>query len=165
MKIVADIKAMGNSLLLQTTQPIELNDGRYDVDIREIRSKRSLDQNAMLWGIICEISKSQYGDLSEKENIYLQLLEMAGAKYTILTLSKEAYEDKALDAYGIRNYREVGRGFNPDGKEFVSVIAFYGSSTMNTKEMTQLIDATIRYATNCGVRVDEEYWKGVLDGE
>lgn len=164
MKIIADIKSMGNTLMIQTTQQVDLKDGKYQVEIKDIKNKRSLDQNAMLWGIICDISKKLYGDLSEKDSIYLQLLEMAGAKYTILTLLEEAFNDKALDSFGIRNYREIARETKPNGKVFVSVIAFYGSSTFNTKEMANLIDATIKYATNVGVPVDYDYWEGVLNG-
>ena len=161
MKFLAEVKALGDALMLRTTQRINLQDGKYDVEIREIGSKRSLDQNAMLWGVISEISKKLYGDISEKENIYLQLLAMSGAKYEFIKVEKRVLEEKALEKLGIRNYKVVKEN---EEENSVILMVFYGSSTFNTKEMNQLIETTLNYASNCGVDVDENYWKGVLDG-
>lgn len=157
MRLIANIKAMGNSLLVQTRKPIALKDGEYEVNLREVGDNHSDEQRRMLWGVIMDISKALYGDASEKDNIYLQLLEMSGARYELLTLKIDAFEQGALDMFGIRNYRKI-----KEKNGFVSVIAFYGLSNMNKKETSQLIDTTIRYASEVGVEVDEDYWKGLL---
>lgn len=160
MKFIADVKVMGNALMVQTTQRIALADGKYDIDINLPGTKRSLDQNAMLWGVISELSKKLYGDLSEKETIYTQLLEMSGAKYEFIKVQKRVVEEKALEALGIRYYKIIKE--NNDDNTYILQV-FYGSSTFNTKEMTQLIETTLKYASNCGVDVDENYWRGIIN--
>ena len=41
---------------------------------------------------------------------------------------------------------------------------FYGSSTMNTKEMGRLIDETLDYAYKVGVADVKNYWEEILKG-
>ena len=159
MRLIAEIKTMGNAMMLQTHQALPQLEGKYEVLIKEIGKHRSLEQNAKLWALICEICKKVDGDISSKDTVYTQILKMAGAKYEIFTLKKSAYDDKALDKFGIRNYEIV-----KSNDKFVTVIAFYGSSKMNTKEMSELIDTTFKYASQSGVSINEEYWRDILNG-
>lgn len=164
MNFVGKAETRGNLILIQTTPDPQLPDGIYNIEMSEYGKNRSNRQNNMLWGLISEISKKLYGDLSEKDTIYRQLLEMSGAKYTIVTLPQEDFDDGALTKFGIRAYREIARETNSKGKTFVSAIIFYGSSTFTTKEMNQLIETTIRYASECGIDVDKGFWEEVLNG-
>lgn len=158
MRLTCQINNAGNVLVLSARPLPQIKDGKYQVDIKEIGKDRTLQQNAKLWALIGDISKKQNGDLRDVDDIYLQLLEMSGAKYEILTLKENAFNDKALERFGIRRYKVI-----KERNGFVSVIAYYGSSTFNTKEMSNLIETTIRYASECGVDVDYEYWKDVLN--
>lgn len=154
MKLLADCKVEDNKITLYTQHFIDLEDGRYEVEIKEIGKGRSLQQNSMLWAIIGEISKKNCGSLLDNELIYLQLLEMSGAKYTDIVIVPDAYEDfKRM----VRHTKVLGK---VDDK--LAIRVFEGSSTMNTKEMSNLIDFALRYAEENGIVTD--YWRDLING-
>ena len=46
-----------------------------------------------------------------------------------------------------------------------TIWAFYGSSTFDTKEMSDLIETTLKYAEEVGVPDVNSYWKGLLNDQ
>ena len=137
----------------------DLKPQEYAIEVKKPYKKRSLNQNSYLWALINEICLEEDGDISGAEDKYIQLLQMAGAKSVILEMPREAVDDfkevfrtiKILDEYRDR-----------DGIK-ATVQAFYGSSTFDTKEMAQLVDTKIRYASEIGIEID--YWESLLKGE
>ena len=57
------------------------NEKIYSMEIKEPKSKRTLQQNKYMWALIREIAKKQYQDEME---IYISALEEANAKYTYI---------------------------------------------------------------------------------
>ena len=157
MKTIATTKFIGNQAMLNAPVPFNLEDGEYLISIEPKRRKRSLDQNRFFWALLGEISKKENGNLRDVDTLYLHLLEMAGAKYETLIIKHDALERfKSL----VRHVKVVKQQI-VNHEVYDTVYAFYGSSTMNTQEMTQLIDTTIDYAYEVGVE-NPEYWKGAL---
>lgn len=121
---------------------------QYSIDIKEPKSKRTLQQNKYMWALINEIAKKQYQDEME---VYIQALEEANAKYTWLKGLKETKEEllKVFRAVKITRYDEDG---------FAIFKCFYGSSKMNTKEMSELLEIIISWASELGIPIQEELY-------
>lgn len=155
LKYVED-KGYETQLTFATTMLREVPK-KGDYEITEIGTSRSLNQNAMLWGLINQICRVEDGDEKGRDEKYLQLLEMSGAKTTLVSMPVEAVEQfKAL----VRHIRVLDT-YEEGEKQMATVEVFYGSSTFNTKEMTNLIDTTIWYASQLGI--DTEYFKNQME--
>lgn len=158
--MIANTTFNGNLAVINAPFPFQLEDGEYIVTIEAKKKKRSLDQNAYFWKLLGEICKKENGDLKGIEDLYVNLLEMAGAKYTATIIKHEALEEfkklvrhvKIIKQQTIKNVL------------YDTVYVFYGSSTFNSAEMSKLIDVTLNYAAEVGVGDVYEYWKGLLDG-
>lgn len=142
---------------LATTEDLKLQE--YSLEVKKPYKKRSLNQNSYLWALINEICMEEDGDISGAEDKYIQLLQMAGAKSVILEMPKDAVNDfkgvfRTIKVLDERQEGEIKKA---------TVQAFYGSSTFDTKEMTQLIDTAIKYASEIGIETD--YWESLLKGE
>lgn len=116
-----------------------LQDKPLSVTVKEFRKKRSLSQNSYLWVLLDELAKKV--DRS-KEDIYKDFVKDYGV-WEVLPIRNDAVERF------ITNWRKNGLGwFVEDMGEsklngYTKVMAYYGSSTYNSKEMTRLIDAVI----------------------
>ena len=165
MKDVVNIKVLKNNVLaLKMNRPIDLDQSkRYEVDIKEYKSKRSLEQNRYLWKLITEIAKVENGGITNQDNItetYTNLLEKANAKFEFILCPPDA----------IKEFKKRFRAIRINGTviiktvEYTQLQVFYGSSTMNTKEMSQLIDCVLDYAYEVGVHDVDNYWQEILKG-
>lgn len=126
-----------------------LPDKPIAVTVKEYREKRSLSQNAYLW-LLC-------GKLSEKltrskEDIYKDFVKDYGV-YEILPVKNAAVESF------IYRWSKNGLGwFTEDLGEsklsgYTKLIAYYGSSTYNSKEMQRLLNAVIQECEGQGIPV------------
>lgn len=52
-------------------------DTKYKLEIGKFKEKRSLNQNAYFWKLVDEIDIKINGHRKDKDNLYIQLLEMA----------------------------------------------------------------------------------------
>ena len=115
------------------------NEKIYSMEIKEPKSKRTLQQNKYMWALIREIAKKQYQDEME---IYISALEEANAKYTYI-MGLEDIQDELK-----KNFRAV-KIVRPEtfkGKRFIVYKCFIGSSKFDKNEMTQLLEIVLRYA-------------------
>lgn len=135
-----------------------LKTGNYELDIKERRNNRTLAQNRYLWELIGQISMKENGNKADTEEIYMQLLESAGAKCEFFEITEEAVNRFAKLA-DIKFLRIVQRRFR-NGTHTVMCKCFYGSSKMDTKEMGILIDKTIERAEQDGI--DTDAWRRLL---
>ena len=65
----------------------------YRFKTSEIKSKRSLQQNNLMWELIHEISVSRNSELATNDddwNVYIEALEKAQAKFTFIAIKPEA---------------------------------------------------------------------------
>lgn len=161
MKILAKVNSVGNTLVAEACYPINLEDGDYELEIKKLSKKRSLEQNKYFWALVGEIAKREDGDLREVDKLYDNLLKIAGTKYEVAYMKKEAIESfKKFDVikhYYIKEEKVVNNTL------YATVYIFYGSSKFDTKQMSDLIDTTLKYAELVGVPNINNYWKGVLN--
>ena len=109
----------------------------YTIEVREPKSKRSIEQNKMLWQLIHAIAKKTHQDDME---VYCAVLERADALSDYIITAELTAEDLRHHFRGVRyiKTRDI------DGKDFDVYKVYLGSSKMNTKEMTELLDITLQ---------------------
>ena len=122
----------------------------YEVSAKESRFSRTQAQNRKLQRIINMICMEQDGNLQNRDKLYLQLLEMSGAKCEEITIRYDAIQDFAMLVKDLR-VRSITLVNNV---LYATVDVFHGSSKMDTKEMSKLIETAINYAYQLGVDVE-----------
>ncbi len=124
----------------------------YRISCNQIKSKRSLEQNKLLWAIIREINVAMGTERdSDDWDIYIRALERAGAKYEYIAVLPEGAEILK------EKFRAVQKmnSFEHNGHTFDCYKVFYGSSKMNSKEMTLLIDTLMDMAEEVGIHIND----------
>ena len=122
----------------------------YQIEIKQFRSKRSLNQNAYMWLIIKRIAEKL---MQDEMDIYIGLLEIANAKYEYV-LGLETIENELK-----KNFRAV-KAVRPqeyNGKKMIVYKCFIGSSKMDTQEMTKLIDTALDWASELDITIEDYY--------
>lgn len=127
-------------------------DTEYVISIDRVRNKRSLNQNALLWKLIGEIDKEINGRRTQEddEEIYFQILQMASIRTEVV----ETRYLTAVRALKAQFHVKVSE----DGYTGMYICEIFpGTSRMDTKEMTEVIEQALRYAAEVGV--DTDLWK------
>lgn len=107
--------------------------------------KRSVNANDLMWKCLDIIAKSP--DVkSDKWTIYLQMLKKYG-KFTYIIVNPSAV---AAMKEKWRETEELGE-INVNGRTGVQLICYYGSSTYNTKEFSDLLDGIISDMKDLGL--------------
>ena len=124
-------------------------DKLYTCEIKEPKSKRSLEQNKLLWTLIHKIAKETYQD---DNTIYCTALERADAlsDYVITAIDMETSLRKSFRGVKFIRMQEV------NGKECYVYKVYYGSSKMSTKEMTELLDIVYQICGELGIPTMED---------
>ena len=112
-------------------------DKLYTIEIREPKSKRSIEQNKMLWQLIHAIAKQTHQDDME---VYCTLLERADALSDYIITAYDMEDELRKCFRGVRFVRKQ----EVNGKDCNIYKVYIGSSKMNTKEMTELLDITLQ---------------------
>lgn len=126
-------------------------DKTYICEIKEPKSKRSLEQNKLLWKLIHRVAKETYQDDME---VYCAVLERADAlsDYVITAVDMEEALRKSFRGVKFIRMQEV------NGKDCFVYKVYLGSSKMNTAEMTELIDITMQVCSELGIDTREEWY-------
>lgn len=106
-------------------------------EVKEKKSSRSLQQNKMLWELIHKIAKRQGQDDME---VYCTLLERADALSDYIITATEMENALRKTFRGVKFIRKQ----IVNGKECNIYKVYLGSSKMNTKEFTELLDITLQ---------------------
>lgn len=141
MKITGTIKDIVPELL-----KLEM-DKLYVCEIKQPKSQRSLQQNKLLWKLIHNIAKATYQD---DMDVYCGILEKADAlsDYVITAIEMEDALRKSFRGVKFIRTQEV------NGKECYVYKVYLGSSKMDTKEMTELLDITLQICGDLGLESD-----------
>lgn len=159
MKTIAETKFMGNTALISAPSPFPLEDGEYLITIEKKKKGRSLRQNKYFWKLLGEIQKHEDGQIKDVNELYTRLLEMAGAKYESMIIKHEA-----LDRWKqLVRHVKVIKQQTVKNELYDTIYTYYGSSTFSSKEMADLIDVTLRYASEIGVPDVDNYWRELLN--
>lgn len=124
----------------------------YVCEIKEPKSKRSLEQNRLLWKLIHLIAKETYQDDFE---VYCAVLERADAlsDYVITAVDMADALRKAFRGVKFIRMQEV------NGKDCFVFKVYLGSSKMNTAEMNELIEITMQVASELGIDTREAWYE------
>ena len=125
---------------------------KYLVEIKEPKSKRSLEQNKLLWLLIHKIAKATYQD---DMDVYCSVLERADAlsDYVITAIDMENSLRKSFRGVKFLRMQEV------NGKECFVYKVYLGSSKMNTKEMTELLEITYQMCAELSIPTMEDLYE------
>lgn len=113
----------------------------YDLEVKEHRKKRSLDANAYAWVLIGKLADAMRITPVE---VYRQAIQNVGGNYEILPIKEEAHEHfkRIWEAKGTGwPCVDMGPSRIPG---YWNVRAYYGSSTYDTRQMSQLIDNLVQ---------------------
>ena len=124
----------------------------YLMELKEPKSKRSLEQNKLLWLLIHKIAKETFQD---DNDVYCAVLERADAlsDYVITAMDMQDTLRKSFRGVKFIRMQEV------NGKDCYVYKVYLGSSKMNTSEMTELIDITMQVASELGIDTREEWYE------
>ena len=137
--------------------PLEIIQWLYNADkgkkyeIKEHKEKRSLNANAYCWVLMGEIA-----DIigRTKEDVYRDYIKNKGI-YRIITMNS-----KSVPTF-MKVWQERGLGWVCDTSEtniegLIDVIAYYGTSSYNTKQMANFIDYVVQEARTLGIKTKED---------
>lgn len=125
----------------------------YRLKWAEVKSKRSIQQNNLLWSLIHEISVDRNSEMATSDDdwdIYIEALEKAQAKCEIIAIRPEAIP---MLKESFRAVRELNRFVTEKGVEMAQCKVFYGSSKMDISEMGKLLDTVIMMAQEQGIEL------------
>ena len=159
MRTIAIVKQVfrniNKQMLLVENQQLDLDldlNKEYVFEIKEVKSKRTIQQNKYMWALIHEIAHHESMNQTEVE-IYSLALEEANAKYIYLLGTKDVEDELKKNFRAVR----VVRPTVENGKEFIVYKCFVGTSKMDTKEMTKVLDIIVSWAEELGIETNEEY--------
>ena len=108
-------------------------------EVKEYKQKRSLDSNAYCWVLL---GKLQDKLKISKEDIYKALIKEIGS-YEVIPVKNDAVT-RFRQAWSKNGLGWITETTKSKLEGFTNVIAYYGSSSYNTEEMTRLIELIIQ---------------------
>jgi len=123
----------------------KLMDADIEADIKKFREKRSLSQNAYAWTLITKIAQSVNPPMN-KEDVYIEMLKRYG-QGGIISVQKDKADDviRAFDYYIPKGEGQI------NGKEFLHLMVYVGSSQYDTREMSTFISGIVEEAKDLGI--------------
>ena len=135
----------------QVIQYLFKQDKTKQYEVKEVKKKRSLDSNAYAWVLLGKLQDKLH---IPKEDIYRDVIKNIGS-YEVIPVKNEAVERfrQAWSKNGIGWLTETTKS-KLEG--FTNVIAYYGSSTYNTLEMTRLIELIVQECKQLDIETKSE---------
>ena len=141
---------------LKVAESLSMNE--YEIDIEKPKRDRTLNQNALLWSLIGEISKNENGSFSDVDRIYSQILEMAAVKCFFVSVSEDNL-DELKKAFRLVLVKErIQKDLSLPATLIVQ--CFSGTSQLSTDEMGKVIEMALSYAEQRNIDVD--LWRDKL---
>ena len=125
---------------------------KYIFEIKEPKNNRSLEQNRLLWVLVHKIAKQTFQD---DMDVYCSALERADAlsDYVITAIDMENSLRKSFRGVKFIRMQEV------NGKECFVYKVYLGSSKMNSKEMTELLEIVYQMCGELGIATLEDLYE------
>lgn len=123
----------------QIIQYLFKQDKTKKYEVKEYKEKRSLDANAYAWVLLGKLQDKLH---IPKEEIYKDAIKTIGS-YEVIPIKNEAVEKfrQAWSRKGLGWITEITKS-KLDG--YTNVLAYYGSSIYDKKEMTRFIEQIIQ---------------------
>ncbi len=125
-------------------------DKLYVAEIKEPKSKRSLEQNKLLWLLVHKIAKATYQD---DNTIYCTALERADAKSDYVITATDIEDSLRKSFRGVKFIRKQ----EVNNKECYVYKVFIGSSKMNTAEMNELLEIVFQMCAELGIPTEDDF--------
>lgn len=125
---------------------VERKDRLYDVEIKVHRKKRSLDANALYWLYVGKLARSRN---ETADSIYRRHIRDIANYTTLCTLTDAVPAFEKLWKSG-----HLGRFIETKESKisgYTTVLAYYGSSDFDTREMSRLIDNCLQDCREVGI--------------
>ena len=124
---------------------------KLSIHVAKWRKKRSLDANAYLWALCSKIANAVH---SSKEEVYEEMLNKYGVFYRdddgyVVVTVKSNVDMKKIDGH----WKFCGG--SSDGK-FHSYMMLKGSSSFDTKEMSDLLEGVVSEAKDLGIDTETD---------
>lgn len=113
-------------------------DNTKQYEVKQVKRKRSLDANAYCWVLMQKLAEKLN---ITKEEVYREAIKTVGS-YEILPIKEEAVV-RFIEAWKHNGLGWVCETTKSKLDGYVNVLAYYGSSTYDTKEMSRLIDLIV----------------------
>lgn len=125
---------------------------KYICEIKEPKNNRSLEQNRLLWVLVHKIAKQTFQD---DMDVYCSALERADAlsDYVITAIDMENSLRKSFRGVKFIRMQEV------NGRECFVYKVYLGSSKMNSKEMTELLEIVYQMCGELGIATMEDLYE------
>lgn len=117
----------------------ELKEDKLSIEIKKYKNKRSLDANAYMWVLISKLEEKL--NIS-KDIIYKDAIKNIGV-YEVIPVKNEAVE-RFIEAWTKNGLGWVCETTKSKLEGYTNILAYYGSSTYNTAEMSRLIDFVVQ---------------------
>ena len=117
----------------------ELKEDKLSIEIKKYKNKRSLDANAYMWVLISKLEEKL--NIS-KDIIYKDAIRNIGV-YEVIPVKNEAVE-RFIEAWTKNGLGWVCETTKSKLEGYTNILAYYGSSTYNTAEMSRLIDFIVQ---------------------
>jgi len=148
-RLLITLETQANYLTADTINEYNQSVADYTVSIDKYHEPRSLTANAYLWVLLDKIAE-KLG--STKEQTYKAVITTVGV-FEMLPIKKEAVAEfkRRWESKGLGWVCEELRESKLKG--YTTVMAYYGSSTYNSKEMSRLLDYVVEEAKELGIDV------------
>lgn len=134
----------------------------YVLTIKAFRKKRSLDANAYAWVLIGKLADAMR---LHPTVVYKNAIQNIGGNYEVIPIREEAVEKfrEVWEKQGLGwPCVDMGKSKIPG---YINLRAYYGSSTYDTRQMSQLIDALIQDCKALDIEtLSEEKLSAMMEG-
>lgn len=153
-----NVADMGVGILLNINVPMKYKNAvqtilsgfkagnEYDIELH--KEKRSLSANAYAWVLFDKLADKLH---STKEDVYRQAISHVGV-FDVIKIENP----KALKRFK-RIWRSNGEGWLTKTLDEQTVLAYYGSSTYDTKQMARLIDYAVDECKEQGIETKSQW--------
>ena len=129
-----------------------LHDVDCEITVKKYRKKRSLDANSYAWVLISKIAERKR---ITKTEVYRNAIREIGGVSDTFSMRKVAVKRFQEE------WSKKGTGWQVEDigsrtPGWTNVIAYYGSSTYDTKQMADLIDSLIQDAKALGIETEDD---------
>lgn len=134
----------------------------YDLTVREHRKKRSLDANAYAWVLIGKLADAMR---IPPTDVYKNAIQNIGGNYEVIPIREEAVEKfkEIWEKQGL-GWPCIDMGESKI-QHYRNLRAYYGSSTYDTRQMSQLIEALIQDCKALDIEtLSEEKLSAMMEG-
>ena len=128
---------------------------KLTIQIKKYRKKRSLDANAYYWVLLSRLAEAAGTSKPQAHNLMLRRYgqnDMASGGLSYLVIPNTPQAEKRIDEeemFHARPTTEIKAG--KDGETYRTYILLAGSSTYDTKEMSELINGLVSECKEQGI--------------